>query len=64
MNYERVIGFDGSGIRRVWAETLGECHIAAEEYVRRRPDTGPLSAWRFELGHIEDDCVVRAERLR
>jgi hypothetical protein len=49
----RFTGFDGNGIARVYAdhdntdvaETM--CKEEAASYVRRRRDTGPLSAWSF-----------------
>jgi hypothetical protein len=49
----RVTGRDTNGIPRVYGE--GENADVAEtdalreakEYVRRRPETGPLSAWTF-----------------
>jgi hypothetical protein len=50
----RYVGKDGQGIARVYgehengeiAETL--CREEALAYVRRRRDTGPLSAWIIE----------------
>lgn len=47
-------GIDANGIPRVYgtgptrdvAET--ECRQAVIEYVRRRPETGPVAAWRVE----------------
>lgn len=50
----RFIGKDANGVPRVYgdgptadiAET--ECRQAAAEYVRRRPDTGPLDSWTIE----------------
>ena len=50
----RVVGYDAHSVPRVWAEDAYEqtaYGFAREEalaYIRRRPDTGPLSAWRFE----------------
>lgn len=49
----RVIGLDANSIERVWAEdayeqtAFGFCHEEAVKYVKRRPDTGPLSEWSF-----------------
>lgn len=48
------VGKDANGIPRVFgagpnadiAET--DCVEAAREYVRRRPETGPLENWTFE----------------
>jgi hypothetical protein len=65
----RFIGFDGNSIARVYgehpdmgvAETV--CREEAAAYVRRRPDTGPLSRWTFGvslddlLSGIEEDGV-------
>lgn len=49
----RYTGYDRNGIARVWgehentdvAETV--CRQEAYEYVRGRPDTGPLHRWTF-----------------
>jgi hypothetical protein len=41
------------GVRRVFGEgrtadaAEHECPVAAQNYVRRRPDTGPLADWTF-----------------
>lgn len=50
----RYSGFDGNGIPRVWGEhetshevAEARCMDAAKDYVKRRPDTGPLSRWTF-----------------
>ena len=49
----RYTGFDRNGIARVYAENANPdvaetaCKDEAMAYVRRRPDTGPLSAWTF-----------------
>lgn len=50
----RYEGFDADGIRRVFGEhetshdvAETRCKDEAREYVKRRPDTGPLSAWNF-----------------
>jgi hypothetical protein len=49
----RVIGKDAEGIARVWGDgrthedASHEAQMAATEYVKRRPDTGPLRAWTF-----------------
>src|SRR5262249_60385069 len=46
-------GFDLTGVRRVLGEGRTadaaeyECRVAAQNYVRRRPDTGPLADWTF-----------------
>jgi hypothetical protein len=47
--FESVIGFDPNGIRRIYASTLIEARQGARSYIRNRPDTAPLSAWRFDL---------------
>ena len=50
----KIIGRDINGVPRVWGEGASrddaahEAQIAASEYVAGRPDTGPLSQWRFE----------------
>lgn len=47
----RYIGKDAHGTPRVYGTgfdsdtALSECVQAATEYVRMRPDTGPLSRW-------------------
>jgi hypothetical protein len=49
----RYTGFDGNGIARVYAEHENQdvaetmCKDEARNYVKRRPDTGPLSNWTF-----------------
>lgn len=46
-------GYDSDGIARVYADHSNYdvaqtmCHEEALIYVRRRPDTGPLSKWSF-----------------
>ena len=47
--FDCVVGFDPNGIRRVYASTWIEARQEARSYIRKRPDTAPLSAWRFEL---------------
>jgi hypothetical protein len=47
--FESVIGFDPDGIRRIYASTWIEARQKARNHIRNRPDTAPLSAWRFEL---------------
>lgn len=48
-------GYDASGYPRVYGTGFGRqqaadnCLKAAQEYIVRRPDTGPLSKWRFDL---------------
>ena len=61
--YERVIGRDPLGHQRVFAPTLLECTQEAEAYVRRRPDTGPLSNWTFSLQRFEDETLLNEEAL-
>lgn len=47
-------GIDSSGIARVYGEAttdheaFAQCRQAVIEYVRRRPDTAPMSAWLIE----------------
>jgi hypothetical protein len=47
--FDHVVGFDPNGIRRVYGSTWSEARQEARKYIRKRPDTAPLSAWRFEL---------------
>ena len=47
--FESVIGFDPDGNRRVYASTWVEARQEARNYIRNRPDTAPLSAWRFDF---------------
>jgi hypothetical protein len=47
-HFERVVGFDPNGIRRIYASTWIEARQEARIYIRKRPDTAPLSAWRFD----------------
>ena len=42
------VACDAHGIPRVYAEFYADCWQEALAYVRRRPDTGPLSSWLFE----------------
>jgi hypothetical protein len=49
---ERVVGVDPYGIRRIYASTWIEARQEARNYIRKRPDTAPLSAWRFD--HFAD----------
>jgi hypothetical protein len=42
------IGYDANGARRVWGETLEAVKEEARDYVKRRPETGPLALWVFE----------------
>jgi hypothetical protein len=46
--FESIIGFDPDGIRRIYAPTWIEARQAARNYIRNRPQTAPLTAWRFE----------------
>lgn len=54
----KVIGHDKDGIPRVYAiddyhqTAHGFCVEEAKDYVKRRPETGPLAAWWF--GEFED----------
>ena len=49
--FYRFTGFDPDGIARVWAEHANAdvaesmCREEIVAYVRRRPDTGPVSGW-------------------
>ena len=46
--FESVIGFDPDGIRRIYASTWIEARQEARNYIKNRPETAPLTAWRFE----------------
>lgn len=49
------IGHDPKGVKRVFG--IGSTHEIAEqraidatfEYIKHRPDTGPLSEWKFSI---------------
>ncbi len=49
----RYTGFDPNGIARVYCDDASadlaetQCKEEAANYVRRRPDTGPLDQWTF-----------------
>ena len=49
----RIIGYDKNAIPRVFAEdeyfqtAMGFCKEEARRYIKRRPDTGPLTEWRL-----------------
>ena len=52
MEFFEYVGKDASGTPRVFGcshqsatEAAEECKAAILEYVRRRPDTGPLDKW-------------------
>ena len=47
MYFKSIIGFDPDGIARLCASTWIEARQEARNYIRNRPDTAPLSAWRF-----------------
>ena len=55
-----IVGSDAHGIPRVYAtdtneaDTYAFCRAEARDYVRRRPDTGPLSAWLFEPDAVRE----------
>lgn len=60
MLMEHYVGSDPNGIPRVYgdhrnidvAETM--CREEAATYVRRRPDTGPLSGWSFNAVYVSN----------
>jgi hypothetical protein len=49
----RITGYDVNGVPRVYGENdtveaaLKACTEEAMDYVRKRPDTGPLDKWLF-----------------
>src|SRR5215469_18435336 len=61
-HFESVIGFDPNGIRRIYASTWIEARQEARNYIRNRPDTAPLSAWRFDLGPHKGTSTYTASR--
>ena len=56
----KTIGRDSSNRGRVYGLHLSRdvsetrCLEAATAYVKERPDTGPLSAWKFETFKISN----------
>jgi hypothetical protein len=51
-----AIGHDRHGIKRCWGssdisakEAEDQCLASIMEYVRGRPDTGPMDKWRIEF---------------
>lgn len=60
---ERVVGVDPQGIRRIFAPTTLEASLASQEYIKARPDTGPLSDWRFFLERLCNDIVIAQQPL-
>jgi hypothetical protein len=59
----RCTGYDKNGIARVFgtgsshdiAET--RCYEAVRDYVKRRPDTGPLSGWSFTFNRSRNSLT-------
>lgn len=55
------IGHDPQGVPRVYghdeteAGAIVQARIAAREYLRVRPDTGPLSRWTFDPTEDTED---------
>jgi hypothetical protein len=62
-DFERVIGLDPNGMRRIDAATWIEARQEARNYVRNRPDTAPLSAWRFKLSAEIPDTIFAASQV-
>lgn len=54
----KCIGCDPNGIPRAWGSDYTpdgakeQCGQEAVEYIRARPDTGPLEKWQFGLVEI------------
>jgi hypothetical protein len=46
--FKSIIGFDPDGIGRIYASTWIEARQEARNCIRNRPETAPLTAWRFE----------------
>jgi hypothetical protein len=61
---ESIIGFDPDGIRRIYASTWIEARQEARSYIRKRPDTAPLSAWRFDLVKTPANVMEAASGAR
>jgi hypothetical protein len=61
----KITGYDCNGVPRVYAEdtyfqtAVGFCKEEAREYVKKRPDTGPLSDWRLcdDHGDEYESCL-------
>jgi len=57
----QVIGKDRNGVGRVWAEhddsKMAEAWALeeAKEYLKGRPDTGPLSQWTFVFNDYQKE---------
>jgi hypothetical protein len=47
-HFEQIVGVDPNGVCRIYASTWIEARQEARNYIRKRPDTAPLSAWRFK----------------
>jgi len=60
--FESIIGFDPDGIRRIYASTWIEARQEARSYIRNRPDTAPLSAWRFDLVKTPSKMLNKTEQ--
>lgn len=51
----RWVGIDKNGVRRVWADgkTVSEARENVKKealsYLAKRPDTGPLASWTFQV---------------
>jgi hypothetical protein len=58
------VGMSPDGNRRVYAQdqdsarAMAECFDAAREYIKGRPDCGPLSLWNFQPGTNGDYVAV------
>jgi hypothetical protein len=62
--FENIIGFDPNGICRIYDSTWIEARQEARNYIRNRPDTAPLSAWRFDLVKTPANVMEAASRAR
>lgn len=58
------VGRSPDGARRVWAQdqdsarAMAEAFDAAREYIKGRPDCGPLNLWAFEPATNADYIAV------
>jgi hypothetical protein len=63
----RYVGCDAAGVPRTWGEAdnssdaLNQCVIGAREYIKGRPDTGPVDRWLFEPDGNKTGAFDRAE---
>jgi hypothetical protein len=65
---KRYVGRSPDGARRVYGQddyhqtALAFCKEAAVDYVKGRPDTGPLDKWTFDEATSADMWAVQFSR--